>query len=73
MLYPSDRHPDWINPDADLIGVDGNAFAVIGFVQRKLREAGNSNEVIDAYRNAAMSGDYDHLLLVSMDYAGMNG
>ncbi len=63
-------HPDWINPDFDLVGVDGNAFAVMGAVRRALRQAGNSSEVIDAYTDEAKSGDYDHLLAVSMEYAG---
>lgn len=64
-------HPDWIDPDLDLIGVDSNAFAIMGFVDRGLRRAGNSQEVRDAYREEATAGDYDHLLRVSMAYAGM--
>jgi hypothetical protein len=67
------RHPDWIDPAADLVGVDGNAFAVMGVVVRELRRVGNSQAVIDAYTAAAKSGDYDDLLRVSMDYCGMLG
>jgi hypothetical protein len=66
-----DRHPDWIDPEFDLVGVDGNAFAVMGAVSKALRRAGNSKEVCDAYTKSAMGGDYDHLLQVSMLYAGM--
>jgi len=65
------RHPDWINPEVDLVGVDGNAGAIMGTVSRGLRRAGNPKEVIDAFREEAMSGDYDHLLSTSMLYAGM--
>ncbi len=64
-------HPDWINPDVDLVGVDGNAFSIMGYVNRALRKAGNSQAVRDAYQDAATEGDYDHLLRVSMLYAGM--
>lgn len=64
-------HPDWIDPELDLVGVDGNAFAVMGAVTTALRRAGNSPAVIAAYREQAMSGDYDSLLATSMMYAGM--
>jgi hypothetical protein len=66
-----DRHPDWVNPDADLVGVDGNAFAVMGFTRNALKKAGNSKAVIDAYLAEAQAGDYDRLLTVSMCYCGM--
>ena len=59
---------DLIRPDLDLVGVDGNAFAVLGTVQRALREAGNGPDVVAAYREQAMSGDYEHLLAVSLAF-----
>lgn len=71
MTVVQDRHPDWINPEADLVGVDGNAFMIMGFVWKELRRAGNSKEVQDRYLEQATAGDYDHLLQVSMAYAGM--
>lgn len=67
----SDVHPDWINPEGNLVGVDGNAFAVMGYTATMLRMAGNSKEVVDTYMAAATSGDYDNLLSVSMCYCGM--
>ncbi len=51
-----------------LAGKDGNAFAIMGRVVAGLRKAGNSKEIIDAYTEDAMSGDYNHLLRVSMDH-----
>jgi hypothetical protein len=66
-----DRPNGWINPKFDLVGVDGNAFAVMGAVRRALKRAGNPPEVLDAYLREAQSGDYDHLLQTSMLYAGM--
>ena len=61
----------WINPHADLVGVDGNAFAVMGYTCKALRRAGNSDEVVAAYQAEAMGGDYDTLLGASMRYCGM--
>ena len=45
-----------------LIGEDGNAFYILGKVQRALREARQSKEFIDAVIKEATSGDYSHLL-----------
>lgn len=61
-------HPDTIPADVELIGVDGNAGAVMGTVARGLRKAGNTEEVINAFRAEAMSGDYNHLLATAMAY-----
>jgi len=54
-------------PDA-LVGVDGNAYAVMAFVAKTLRRAGASYEYEKAYIADATSGDYDHLLAVSIAY-----
>jgi len=51
-----------------LIGQDGNAFAVMGAVQRALRKAGAPKEEINQYLKEAMSGDYDNLLRTTMDW-----
>ena len=50
-----------------LVGVDGNAYAVMGYVQRAMRTANMSKEDQDAYLEDAMSSDYNHLLCVSID------
>ena len=50
-----------------LIGVDGNAFAIMGYVIRAMRETGFSQDEIKAYREDAESDDYNHLLCVSAD------
>ena len=55
-------------PTVKLIGQDGNPFSVMGLVKKALRRAGADKEYIDKYLNAATSGDYDHLLAVSMEY-----
>lgn len=56
------------NVEVNLIGQDGNAFAVIGAVQRALRNAGASHDDIEQYHSEAMSGDYDNLLRTTMKW-----
>lgn len=60
-----------IKPTVKLIGQDGNAFAVMGSVKRALKNAGADKEYIDKYISEATSGDYDHLLAVSMKYVNV--
>lgn len=55
-------------PAVKLIGEDGNAFAILGRVTRALREAGYSKDHIQRYQREAMEGDYNHLLMVTMEY-----
>ena len=54
-----------------LIGEDGNAFAIMGRVKKALMLAGADQEYIDKYLKEATSGDYDHLLAVSMEYVNV--
>lgn len=58
-------------PTVKLIGQDGNAFSVMGNVKRALKRAGADREYIDQYLEEAMSGDYNHLLTVSMKYVNV--
>lgn len=51
----------------DLVGVDGNAFAVMGYVLKAMKECKMSKEEQSDYQTKAMSGDYDHLLAVSIE------
>ncbi len=55
-------------PTVKLIGQDGNAFSIMGNIKRALKRAGADKEYIDKYISEATSGDYDHLLTVSMKY-----
>ena len=50
-----------------LVGVDGNAWAVMGYVQNAMRTAKMSNDEIKKYHENATSGDYNHLLRVSVE------
>jgi len=51
-----------------LIGEDGNAYSILGKVSRALRRAGYDKDFVNEYRKQATSGDYDHLLMVTMSY-----
>jgi len=63
--------PDELEPaDIQLVGIDGNAAAIMGTMARALRNAGNPKWMIDLYYSQSMSGDYDHLLRVAMIYNG---
>ena len=46
----------------DLVGLDGNAFSLMGAFQRNARRQGWSADEISTVINECMSGDYDHLL-----------
>lgn len=54
--------------EVQLSGNDGNAFAVMGAVKSALKKAGASKEELDQYLSQSMSGDYDNLLRVSMEW-----
>ncbi len=57
------RHPEIV---VKLVGMDGNAFAIIGRVQQALKDAGIPREQIAEFRQQATSGDYDHPLTTVM-------
>lgn len=54
----------------NLVGVDGNAFAIMGYVRRALIESGHGDKV-EEYFAKAKSGNYDNLVVVSLDYIDM--
>jgi len=58
-------------PTVKLVGENGNAFSIMGLVKKALKQSGADKEYIDKYLNAAKSGDYDHLLAVSMEYVNV--
>ena len=51
-----------------LVGINGNAFNVMGYVTHAMTQCNFPKEKREEYINKATSGDYDHLLAVSMDY-----
>ena len=51
-----------------LIGTDGNAFSIMGLVNRAMYRAGLTAEQVTEYMDEATAGDYDHLLQTTMRY-----
>lgn len=49
-----------------LVGVDGNAFSVMGVFSRKASAAGWTKAEVDLVLEEAMSGDYNNLLRTIM-------
>lgn len=45
-----------------LIGVDANAFAIMGYFQRQAKHSGWSDAQIDEVLDDAMSSEYHHLV-----------
>ncbi|NBR25806.1 MAG: hypothetical protein EBU08_18910 [Micrococcales bacterium] len=45
-----------------LVGLDGNAFSIMGAFQHQARKEGWTTTEIDEVLNEAMSSDYHHLL-----------
>ena len=50
-----------------LVGVDGNAFAIMGYTAKALKRAG-LNDMVDQMREEAMAGDYNNLISVCDRY-----
>lgn len=51
-----------------LVGLDGNAFSLMGAFQKNARRQGWDKEEIDKVLTECRSGDYDNLLCVLMDH-----
>ena len=49
----------------DLTGIDGNAYAIMGYVARCMREEHCTKKEIDEYFADAQSGDYEDLVWTS--------
>ncbi|MGC4129270.1 MAG: hypothetical protein QM564_06855 [Bergeyella sp.] len=52
----------------ELVGIDGNAFAIMGAFRRQAVRENWTQEEIDLVLEEAQSGDYDHLLATIMTY-----
>lgn len=65
ILYPDVNIP--------MVGEDGNAFAILGRVQRLARGAGLPQEKIDEFMAEATGGNYDQLLRTVMKWFTVDG
>ena len=50
-----------------LVGINGNAYSIMGYVSVAMHDAKMTSYDIDAYVKDATSSDYDHLLVVSCE------
>lgn len=50
-----------------LVGVDGNAFSIMGYTARALKNEGLYT-LVNEMQKKAMSGDYYHLIAVCDEY-----
>jgi hypothetical protein len=55
-----------------LVGEDGNAFAILGRVGKALRRGGVEKAEIDQFYAEAQAGDYDNLLRVVMQWVAVD-
>lgn len=51
-----------------LLGLDGNAFSLIGAFRRQARREGWTPEEIKVVTDKCMEGDYNHLLCTLMEH-----
>lgn len=52
----------------DLVGLNGNAFMLMGAFQRQAKKEGWKSEEIKEVLDKAKSGDYDNLLCVLSEH-----
>jgi len=56
----------------NLVGLDGNAFALMGAFRSRAKKEGWDQDEISYVIEKCMSGDYDNLLCVLMNYCDMD-
>lgn len=69
MTTTTPRYP---NIEVQLTGEDGNAYNLLGIVQRAMRRANVPETECKEFIDAAMSGDYNHLLRTCMDWVSVS-
>lgn len=57
--------------EVQLVGQDGNAFAIMGRIMGALKDAGVAKDEIDQYYAESTSGDYDNLLRTAMAWVSV--
>ena len=57
-----------VKPELQLTGLNGNAFVIMGNAASVLKRAGFSTAEVEQYKKEAKSGNYDHLLQVTMSW-----
>jgi hypothetical protein len=60
--------PRYPEVTVELLGHDGNAFAILGACKRAARKSGLTDEEIARFYDEATAGDYDDLLAKAMEW-----
>lgn len=50
-----------------LIGVDGNAYAILGYVSSAMKKEGYTKQQINEYEERAKGDSYENLICVSLE------
>ncbi len=58
--------------EVQLVGGDGNAFAIMGAVNTALRRGGVDKAERDEYMEQSMSGDYNNVLMTAMAWVSVS-
>lgn len=58
--------------EVELVGHDGNAFAIMARVKRALESNGVPDDEVSKYLEESMSGDYDNLLRTAMKWVSVS-
>ena len=58
--------------EVEIIGQDGNAFAILGAVSKAMKRADIPKDKIDECMTEMRSGDYDHLLQTAMKWVNVS-
>ena len=64
--------PKYPEVKVQLVGSDGNAFAILGKVSKAMKRAGVAQTEVTKFMDEATSGDYDHLLQTCMTYVDVS-
>ena len=67
MTMPNESNAPLTDAVVELVGHDGNAFAILGRVRRAILRS-NHPELADQFVQDATTGDYDHLLATCFIY-----
>ena len=58
--------------EVEIIGQDGNAFAILGAVSKAMKRANIPKDKIDECMKEMTSGDYDKLLQTAMKWVNVS-
>lgn len=62
------REVETKKPEVQLVGTDGNVYALLGRCSRALKEAGEANRAKEMTTRVFGSGSYDEALRIMLEY-----